>query len=575
MSLATWWARHTRGPLPTWYHADYRLPVSSFEARTGAEPRRADLVAWHLVQRGALRVEELRTPTPAEWPDLARVHTEQLLGDLDSPAFLARVFGADPGEIVASELVRTVRLAVGGTVAAARLALEETRPTLNLLGGFHHAAPNAAGGSCPVNDLAVAIAALRAEGFNGRVVVIDLDAHPPDGTAACLANDPDAWIASLSGADWVALPGVDETVLRPGTGDEGYLAALDAMLGRRPEAALAFVIAGGDVLADDRLGRLGMTLAGALERDRRVLHALGRTPSVWLPGGGYHRDAWRVLAGTAMLLATGHPQPIPAREDPLHMQWADIAARLDPGKLAGDGPWLTQADLDGELVGRPAEPRLLGHYTTEGVEYALYRYGLVDHLRRLGYGPPRVELEPGVVGDRMRIHATAEGEEHLLAECVLSRSTVGTEPVLFVHWLTLRNPRAPFSPSLPRQPGQDVPGLGMAREAGEMFARIAERLGLAGISLRPAHVFSAWASHPAFEFVDLDRQARWLALRRDAGERGPAEIDAALDSGRVHLDGLPYRWEPEPMVCWLDGRHHDPEVLSGRLADLKFSFGGG
>jgi acetoin utilization deacetylase AcuC-like enzyme len=518
-------------------------------------------------------VDELRTPTVADWPELARVHTERLLGDLDSPAFLARVFGVDPAEVLAGELVRTVRLATGATVAAARLAVAEGRPTLNLLGGFHHAGPDSAGGNCVVNDLAVAVAALRADGFRGRVVILDLDAHPPDGTAACFAGDPDVWIASLSGADWVALPGVDETVLAPGTGDAGYLEALDAMLARRPVAELALVIAGGDVLAGDRFGRLALTLEGALERDARVLAALGRTPSVWLPGGGYHRDAWRVLAGTAMLLATGHRQKVPSAEDPLHLQWADIAARLDPRQLAGDGPWLTQADLDGELVGRPAEPRLLGHYTTEGIAYALYRYGLVDHLRRLGYDPPRVELEPGAVGDRMRIFAAADGEEHLLSESVLSRAVVDDRPVLFVHWLTLRNPRTPFSDALPRQPGQDVPGLGLAREAGEMFARIAERLGLQGISLRPAHVYSAWASHPAFEFVDPDRHARWLALRRDAGARGPAEIDAALVSGSVRLDGVPYAWEPEPMVTWLDGHRHDPERIRPRVDALRFTFG--
>lgn len=61
---------------------------------------------------------------------------------------------------------------------------------MNLLGGFHHARPDVAGGFCPVNDVAVAIAAVRADGFRGRVLVLDLDAHPPDGLAACLAGDP-------------------------------------------------------------------------------------------------------------------------------------------------------------------------------------------------------------------------------------------------------------------------------------------------------------------------------------------------------------------------------------------------
>jgi hypothetical protein len=48
-----------------------------------------------------------------------------------------------------------------------------------------------------------AIAAVRADGFSGRVLVLDLDAHPPDGLAACLAGDPSCVIGSISGSDWV------------------------------------------------------------------------------------------------------------------------------------------------------------------------------------------------------------------------------------------------------------------------------------------------------------------------------------------------------------------------------------
>src|SRR5437763_17199127 len=160
------------------------------------------------------------------------------------------------------------------------------RRALNLLGGFHHATPDVAGGFCPVNDVAVAIAAVRAGGFRGRVIVLDLDAHPPDGIAACLARDPAAFVGSISGSDWGRVDGADETVLPEGTGDAAYLAALEALLLRLPDAELAFVLAGGDVLAGDGIGRLGLSLDGCRERDLRVADALTRIPSLWLPGGG-------------------------------------------------------------------------------------------------------------------------------------------------------------------------------------------------------------------------------------------------------------------------------------------------
>jgi hypothetical protein len=118
-----------------------------------------------------------------------------------------------------------------------------------------------------------AIAAVRADGFSGRVLVLDLDAHPPDGLAACLAGDPSCFIGSISGSDWGPLPGVDETVLPERAGDSAYLSALDALLARMPEGELAFVLVGGDVLATDPVGRV----RAARDRGRAgALHPLAR-----------------------------------------------------------------------------------------------------------------------------------------------------------------------------------------------------------------------------------------------------------------------------------------------------------
>ncbi|MFZ5479625.1 MAG: histone deacetylase [Myxococcota bacterium] len=551
-----------RGPLPAWYHPDYRLPIPSLEARTGAEPRRADYVAWHLDAAGALPAARLRTPEPIAWEDLCRVHTAAWLEKLGDPAAVASVFGAEPWEVRADELVRVVRLACGGTLAAARHAVAHGGPTLNLLGGFHHAFPDKGGGLCPVNDVAVAIAALRATGFAGRVAVIDLDAHPPDGTAACLAGDPAAWIGSISASDWGPLPpGVDETVLPDGAGDDAYLDALDGLLARMPEdAALVFVLAGGDVLAGDRMGRLGLTLDGAGERDRRVLRRVADTASVWTFAGGYHRDAWRLAARTAMLLATRRLVDVPADVDPLRARFRAIARGIRIDDLGGA---LTAADLD-EALGGHVEPRLLGHYTPAGVEFALHRYGFLDHLRRLGYERFRVAIDTVELGDRVRVHGAAGGAEHVLLEAVLARARVAEREVLFVHWLTLRDPRAPFRPTRPRLPGQEVPGLGLARETGELLARIADRLGLAGVAWRPMHFHTAYTARHDFVFADPVVEGRFRALVRDAGDRPLADVSRAVAEGRVRLNGAPWAWQPEVMVYWPERPRPDARVEATR-----------
>jgi hypothetical protein len=459
------------------------------------------------------------------------------------------------------EVLTTVRLACGGTLAAARESLKTRVPALNLLGGFHHATPRTAAGNCPVNDVAVAIATVRAEGFAGRIVVLDLDAHPPDGLAACLGHGPDVWIGSLSGSDWGPLEGVDETLLPEGCGDGAYLDALAALLGRMPRPKLAFVIAGGDVLARDRFGKLGLTLDGARARDLLVAAELEYVPSVWIPGGGYSRGAWRVLAGTGMAVGAGSRDVIPAKYDPIASRFERVSAELSPASLTESGE-LSSEEIEEELGMRPRRQRvLLGFYTEAGVEQAFYRYGVFDHLERLGYRQLRAAFDAPGEGERLRILGQSGGEEHLLIEAVLERRRVAGVDALYVHWLSLRNPRAQFSDRRPRLPGQDVPGLGLMSEIGTMLALMAARLGLGAVVFRPAHFHTAYAARRAFQFVAPDRQGRFEALLRDLGGVPLLEATNAIATGHVRLDGAPYAWEADEMVYWL----REPPVEAGEV----------
>ncbi|HOU89926.1 MAG TPA: hypothetical protein PLU22_02715 [Polyangiaceae bacterium] len=530
-----------------WYSPHYRLPLASAEA-VGIDSRRADLAAEYLLEAGILPRHALRAPERIGYDALGRVHTRELLERLQEPAALAEVFAVDPSEVVPEELWVTLRLACGATLAAARHALRRASPALNLLGGFHHATPTLGGGFCPVNDVAVAIAALRSEGFAGDVAVLDLDAHPPDGIAACFANDRSVRIASISAVDWGPLPGVDETVLPPGAGDGEYLSALRRLLARFTPAALNFVIAGGDVLAGDRHGGLALSLAGVARRDQDVAAVLHRHPSVWLPGGGYGQDAWRALAGTATVLLLGEGREVPASYDALERRFRAIALGLDRSRLEGEpeDERLLLADLGRADL---AAPRFLGYYTAEGLEYACERYGLFAHLRRLGYDSFRVATDREPRGHRLRVFGVAARVEHLLVECVLDRRRLDADEYLYVHWLTLRNPRARFRTERPRLPGQEVPGLGLAREAGELLARAADRLGLAGVLLRPAWYHTALqAHHMGMRFLDPARQGRFEAMIRDLSRLPLREVTLAAAEGRVRMNGAPYRWEAEVMA---------------------------
>jgi acetoin utilization deacetylase AcuC-like enzyme len=561
-----------RHEVDVWYDPAYRLPLTGIEF-SGLDPRRADFAAWWLRESKAVAAPWWRSPRRASYAELARVHEASLLESMSRPENLAAVFGVDPSEVSVDEVMRTVRLATGATMQAAGETLRRGKPQLNLLGGFHHAGPASAGGNCPVNDIAVAVASVRADGFTGKVAVLDLDAHPPDGVAACLEADPNHWIGSISGSDWGPLPGVDEVLLPEGTGDVAYLDALMALLGRMPPAGLVFVIAGGDVLRGDRLGRLDLTLAGTRMRNVAVAAHLEGVPSVWLPGGGYSKNAWKILAGAGIALSTGSLEPIPDGYDPLSQRFAGISAGMTKEVLSETGE-LSEEDLAEALgIRSPRQKLFLGFYTAAGIEYALQRFGVLDQVRRLGYDNFRVEFARQHPGERIRVYGESDGKEHVLLELVLERRRIAGHPVLYVHWLSLRHPRAQFSLLRPRLPGQDVPGLGLARETGEMLALMALRLGLTGVVYRPAHYHTAFAGRHHFSFVDAARQGRFDALIRDLGSLPLLEATRAVDEGRVLLDGAPYAWEADEMVLWLREHPEERGEVALERERARFSMG--
>jgi acetoin utilization deacetylase AcuC-like enzyme len=234
-------------------------------------------------------------------------------------------------------MAERARLSVGATVLAARTALLHGEGVAaNLAGGTHHAHAHKGSGYCVFNDVAVAARLMQAEWHRLRreglrVIIIDLDVHQGNGTAAIFRDDVTVFTLSLHGARNFPFrkEASDLDVELPdGCTDAEYLAALDAAL----EAAwvrhgtqlpgLAFYLAGADPHEDDRLGRLRLTAAGLAERDRRVLAALRqrRIPVALSMAGGYGRDIAVTVAIHRRTLEEAHAawqawRPLPAVEE--------------------------------------------------------------------------------------------------------------------------------------------------------------------------------------------------------------------------------------------------------------------
>ena len=554
--------------VPVFYDAVYRLPLPSAALPSGLDLRRADYVAWYLLEGLKVSPECFHSAAAIGFDDLARVHSSRLIESLLDAETLAATFTVDASEVSVDDVLQTIRVACGATLEATRLALRRKRSTLNLLGGFHHAAPDRIGPLCPVNDIAVAVEVVRSEGFDGTIAMLDLDTHPPDGTAQCFDGDDKVWLGSLSGSDWGTLPSfVDETVLPEATGDREYLRALDELLTRMPEADLYYVIAGGDIAEGDGLGTLSISEHGVRERDRRVDGEIGGRPSVWLPGGGYSSASWRLLAGSALAMSGRSGEVIDREFDPLTAHFSKIHRKLGREQLTDDE--LMLADLGLAPVSRGPD-KLLGFWTVSGLEYALTRYGILAHVRRLGYSNLRVVLDEASVGERIRVFGTAMGTEHMLVEQIVEEREIAGKRVLFVNWMTMRHPRARFTGDRPRLPGQDMPGLGLGREAAFLIAGMAMRLGFEGTAYRPAWYHVAYIGRHTHFFVDEARQGRFEAMVRDLGDLPLLEATRMVADGRVLMNGEPYAWEADEMVMGLS-LERDQQAIADERERVRFT----
>jgi acetoin utilization deacetylase AcuC-like enzyme len=257
--------------------------------------RKFELVRDRLLAEGTLTANELVEPEPASNPDVLLVHTadyvSRLCGGRLTPAELRRL-----GLPWSTSLVRRSFYAVGGTIAAARYAIDRGFGS-NLAGGTHHAFADHGEGFCVLNDAAIAIRVLRRDGLIQRAAIVDCDVHQGNGTATLFAEDPTVFTFSMHGAKNYPLFKVSSSLdveLPDATGDEDYLRRLSDSLPRvfQHEPEIVFYLAGADPYVGDKLGRLALTIDGLRARDECVLRACydREIPVVTVMSGGYGAD---------------------------------------------------------------------------------------------------------------------------------------------------------------------------------------------------------------------------------------------------------------------------------------------
>ncbi|MCY7331520.1 MAG: histone deacetylase [Pseudanabaena sp. CAN_BIN31] len=279
--------------LPIAYHPNYVAPI----ANTNRFPmEKFRLLYEMLLADGVARPEQFFSPELPDLEAIALVHDREYVdaywqGNLD-PQAQRRI-----GLPWSPELAYRTRIAVGGTLLTARLALAHGL-ACNTAGGTHHAFPSYGSGFCIFNDLAIAARVLLREGLIKKVLIVDLDVHQGDGTALIFQNQPNVFTFSMHCQ--INFPSIKQisdrdVPLAEGMEDDEYLRTLAAHLPDllseiKPD--LVLYDAGVDPHIGDRLGKLALTDAGIYRRDMQVLSTCASQgfPVACVIGGGYCED---------------------------------------------------------------------------------------------------------------------------------------------------------------------------------------------------------------------------------------------------------------------------------------------
>ena len=255
-----------------------------------------DLLPQQLLHEGTCSEDNFFKPERPNDKYILAVHEPEYYYDLlnitlDQRA--ARKIGFPLSEV----LVERERLITDGTLKATEYALQNGI-AMNIAGGTHHAYTNRGEAFCMLNDQAIGARYLQAKGLSKKILIVDLDVHQGNGTAEIFKNDKSVYTFSMHGKSNYPFKKEQsdlDIALDNDINDKDYLKILKSTLPRiidMQNPDFIFYLCGVDVIASDKLGKLGMTINGCKERDRFVLQQCKNNsiPVMGSMGGGYSPD---------------------------------------------------------------------------------------------------------------------------------------------------------------------------------------------------------------------------------------------------------------------------------------------
>ena len=277
-------------PLPE----GHRFPMLKYE-----------MLPEQLVREGTCQREQFFAPNRILDEHIIRTHCAAYYKQLNEVS-LSKKEVRRIGFPLSKELIERECIIAQGTLDGCEFALKNGI-SFNIAGGTHHAFFDRGEAFCLLNDQAIAANYLLATGKVAQILIIDLDVHQGNGTASLFQNNPNVFTFSMHGkANYPFQKEMSnlDIALEDNTGDVEYLNILThqlAYLFATVQPDFVFYLSGVDVLKEDKLGRLGLSLEGAKRRDEMVLSSCfeRNIPVQCSMGGGYAPDVNLIIEAHA------------------------------------------------------------------------------------------------------------------------------------------------------------------------------------------------------------------------------------------------------------------------------------
>tara|TARA_Y100000813_G_scaffold91211_1_gene64960 strand:+ start:2880 stop:3782 length:903 start_codon:yes stop_codon:yes gene_type:complete len=261
---------------------NHRFPMIKYE-----------LIPEQLIRENTCSSENFFSPTKIDSKIVLKTHQREYFERFTSLK-LSKKEIREIGFPLSQELVERELQIAEGTIKGVKYSIKNGI-SMNIAGGTHHAFYDRGEAFCMLNDQAIATNYIIQEGLFKKILIIDLDVHQGNGTASLFNSNPNVYTLSFHGKKNYPFRKEKSDLdieFDDNTNDDEYLKVLRETIPKvidQFEPEFIFYLSGVDVLENDKLGRLSLTINGCKERDRFILEICKNNsiPVQVSMGGGY------------------------------------------------------------------------------------------------------------------------------------------------------------------------------------------------------------------------------------------------------------------------------------------------